>query len=196
MTVGDNFSTMVNPISIRWKKIRRWLAIVLLIAFVGCIVGSWLVGGSLVKPANRVVGKPPQDLPVVETTLPSESGSNIATWYIPKENAIATVILLHRIRSDRRSMLSRARVLREAGFSIVMIDFQAHGESPGEMITAGHRESHDVRAAVEFVREKSESPNWDRWMFTWRGSDVDGIAFGNRCGGFRSSLSNNFRNDS
>jgi fermentation-respiration switch protein FrsA (DUF1100 family) len=45
-------------------------------------------------------------------------------------------------------------MLREAGYSTVMIDFQAHGESPGEAITIGHLERHDVRAAVEFARRQ------------------------------------------
>ncbi len=34
-----------------------------------------------------------------------------------------------------------------------MIDFQAHGESPGEAITIGYREKHDVVAAVGYARE-------------------------------------------
>ena len=131
------------------------MAIGFFVTLLGFSCTAWWVAGSLVQPANRHVGEPPNDLPINEMTLQSESGSNIATWYIQTENSHATVILLHQIRSDRRSMLSRARLLLKAGFSIVMIDFQAHGESPGEMITAGYKESHDVRAAVEFARKKN-----------------------------------------
>ncbi len=50
-------------------------------------------------------------------------------------------------------MLGRARMFYEAGYSIVMIDLQAHGESPGEQITLGHLERLDVQAAVEFARK-------------------------------------------
>jgi alpha-beta hydrolase superfamily lysophospholipase len=51
-------------------------------------------------------------------------------------------------------MLERARLLNAAGYSIVMIDLQGHGESLGEQITIGHLEKHDVRAAIEFAREQ------------------------------------------
>jgi fermentation-respiration switch protein FrsA (DUF1100 family) len=50
-------------------------------------------------------------------------------------------------------MLSRARLFHKAGYAIVMIDFQAHGESPGEHITVGYLEQHDVRAAVAYARQ-------------------------------------------
>jgi alpha/beta superfamily hydrolase len=39
------------------------------------------------------------------------------------------------------------------GFSILMIDFQVHGESPGEHITIGYLEQYDVKAAVGFARK-------------------------------------------
>jgi fermentation-respiration switch protein FrsA (DUF1100 family) len=51
-------------------------------------------------------------------------------------------------------MLDRARLFYTAGYSVVMIDLQAHGQSPGDHITLGHLEQHDVRAAVEFAREQ------------------------------------------
>jgi alpha-beta hydrolase superfamily lysophospholipase len=54
-------------------------------------------------------------------------------------------------------MIERARLLHDAGYATVMIDFQAHGESPGEAITIGYLERHDVHAAVEFARR--EHPN-------------------------------------
>jgi fermentation-respiration switch protein FrsA (DUF1100 family) len=50
-------------------------------------------------------------------------------------------------------MLSRARLLYAAGYSIVMIDLQSHGESPGKHIAIGYLEQHDARAAVEFARQ-------------------------------------------
>lgn len=144
-----------------WRRIRRVLAVLLLMALL-CFIGlSWYIGGQLVAPANRTVGPPPTDLPVTTTTLNSESGSRIATWYIPAHDpdngTNATVILLHGIRGDRRSMLGHARLLHNSGYAVVLIDMQAHGESPGERITVGWLESHDVRATVEFARQ--QNPN-------------------------------------
>lgn len=105
-------------------------------------------------PANRDVGPPPADLPVESLTLSSRSGSQIATWYIPASQAQATVVLVHGIHADRRIMLGRARALHEAGYATVLIDLQAHGESPGKLITLGHLERHDVQAAVDLARRR------------------------------------------
>ncbi len=93
------------------------------------------------------------DLPIVKSTLQSDSGAAIATWYLPAENAKASLVLLHPIRGDRRSMIGRARMFCDAGYSVVMIDLQAHGESTGDNITVGFLERHDVRAAIKFARQ-------------------------------------------
>jgi fermentation-respiration switch protein FrsA (DUF1100 family) len=101
------------------------------------------------------VGPSPVDLPVLSTTLSSDSGSRIATWYVPAEESHATVVLIHSFRGDRRSMLGRARLFRQAGYAVVLVDLQAHGESPGDRITIGLLERHDVRAAVSFARARN-----------------------------------------
>jgi fermentation-respiration switch protein FrsA (DUF1100 family) len=44
--------------------------------------------------------------------------------------------------------------LRDHGFAVLLFDFQAHGESGGERVTYGWRESFDAAAAVEFVRQR------------------------------------------
>lgn len=139
----------------KWQKIRCWLAIAISLALCAFVVAAWFAGGALVAPANRVVGAPPADLPFVATTLESDSRSAIATWYLPVDNAKASLVLVHPIRGNRRSMLSRARLFHDAGYSIVMIDLQAHGESRGEYITVGSLERHDVRAAVDFARNQN-----------------------------------------
>jgi uncharacterized protein len=46
----------------------------------------------------------------------------------------------------------RARFLRNAGYAVLLFDFQAHGESVGQHITFGYLESRDAQAAVDFLR--------------------------------------------
>ena len=136
-----------------WQRMRRLaLVTVVFVALLFCIA-SWRVGTRLVAPANRAVGSPPDDLPAQTHVIASESGSQLAAWYVPHSRATATVVLAHPIRGNRSSMLSRARLLHESGFALLLIDLQAHGESPGAHITLGYLEKHDIRAAVEFARE-------------------------------------------
>jgi len=150
---------LVNPddygAKMKWRKIRKWFAIVNVVLLVVFFSVAWWVGGSLVSPARRSVGVPLVGLPVESITLTSESGTKLAAWFIPSEAATATVILLHPIRGNRRTMLGRANLLREAGYSLFLVDFQAHGESAGDQITAGYRERHDVTASVKFVRSRN-----------------------------------------
>ena len=118
---------------------------------------SWLVGSELVAPKPSVVGEPPPDLPATAIALPSESGDQVSGWHIRSESSRGVVILLHGLRATRLSMLDRARLFYQAGYSVVLVDLQAHGESPGENVTAGYLEKHDASAAATFV--KAEHPD-------------------------------------
>lgn len=142
-------------------KRRIWRAIVLacgvaILAFLGV---AWLTAGALIAPANRPIGPPPEQWHVEEVELPSESGSDLAAWYIPNEQAKATLVLLHPLRTNRRAMLGRAQLFHDAGYAILLVDLQAHGESPGDNITVGYLERLDAAAAVDYVRaRKPDSP--------------------------------------
>ena len=65
-----------------------------------------------------------------------------------------TVVLMHGVRGNRLQMVRRARLLHEHGFSVLLFDFQASGESPGRRITFGKLEGLDTAAAVGFVRDR------------------------------------------
>ena len=136
------------------KLVRRILLAVLVLSGIAFVVAVWIVGGRLIEPANRTVGAPPGDFLCETISIESESGSKLAAWYAPHPVSTATVILLHPVRSDRRAMLDRARFLADQDYDVLLIDMQAHGESPGENITNGHREKLDVAAAVDFVKRR------------------------------------------
>lgn len=116
------------------------------------IVASWIVAGRLVAPNNCVVGDPPANLLAETISLPSQSGTKIAGWHVSATSPKGVVVLLHGYGGSRLSMLDRARWLAEKGYSTVLIDLQAHGESRGAHITIGHLEKHDVVAAVEYAK--------------------------------------------
>ena len=61
---------------------------------------------------------------------------------------------MHGIRANRLQLLDHARLFFHAGYSVLLFDFQAHGESTGKHITAGYFESRDAAAAVDFIHEK------------------------------------------
>lgn len=142
------------PISNIVKSRLGYALIGVFCLLVAGLLASWVVAGKLVASRPQVIGAPPPDLPAKAILLESDSGSTVAGWHIPADGDQGVIVLLHGIRGSRLSMLERARMLHTGGYSIVMIDFQAHGESFGQQITIGHLEQHDVRAAVEYARER------------------------------------------
>ena len=134
------------------RKVFIALAILVLIFF----VGVWVTGTFLSEPKPMFVGEAPRDLPAAEAVqFQSSSGATIRGWYICGKQGAGAVILMHGVRSNRISMLNRARFLSAAGFSVLLFDFQAHGESTGDHITFGYLESKDAQAAVEFMRARA-----------------------------------------
>src|SRR5262245_19680800 len=117
----------------------------------------WIAGGILASPHRQPAGKIPSDLNGQEIKFSSGSGSTLNGWWALKQNGKGTVILLHRVRANRLSMLDRARFLSKAGYGTLLFDLQSHGESTGQQITFGYLESRDAAAAVDFLRGKNPS---------------------------------------
>jgi len=113
----------------------------------------WGAGSFLSRPANHSVGAIPAHLQGRDVEFESGSGSKLRGWLIPGHKGAGAVVLTHGFRGDRRQMLGRASFLSKAGFSVLLFDFQAHGESPGKQITIGYLESRDAQAAVEFMKK-------------------------------------------
>ena len=112
-------------------------------------LGFWVT-----RPVPRDVGRPPSDLPIRPVSFPSPSGTNVRGWFIPGKSATGGILLMHGLYANRLAMLDRARFLHRAGYSLLLFDFQAHGESPGRRITFGIRESLDAQAAAKYLRRQ------------------------------------------
>lgn len=103
-------------------------------------------------PAHQSIGNLPADLAGRKIQFSSESGAILHGWLISSKTGAGAIVLMHGVRANRLSMLDRARFLSHAGYSVLLFDFQAHGESTGEHITFGYLESMDAQAAVKFLR--------------------------------------------
>src|SRR5262245_41725898 len=136
-------------------KIKRAIIIAVVVLGLIVFVSTWIAGGLLAAPANQPVGDPPDDLPVTAVHFSSESGSEIRGWLIPGQKQGGAVVLMHGYGGDRTSMLDRARFLSRVGYTVLLFDFQASGESPGKHITFGYLESRDARAAVSYLRARA-----------------------------------------
>src|SRR5579859_7300053 len=136
----------------RFVRLLARCALLAAITLALVLGASWLLAGPLLEPVNHRMPPPPAALGAREVSIASASGSTLAGWYAPGVPGGGTVLLLHGVRADRDAMLSRAQFLHAAGYGVLLIDFQAHGASPGTHITFGWLESRDARAAFDWLR--------------------------------------------
>src|SRR6266571_3091926 len=136
--------------------IKRFLAVSAAAAIVG-VAGVFAIGWALAAPVQTHVGKPPEDLGARLVEFKSDSGATVHGWWCPTTTSRGAVLLLPGIRANRLSMIDRARFLRRAGYSVLLIDFQATGETKGDHITFGWKESRDALAAVDFIHHVDPS---------------------------------------
>jgi pimeloyl-ACP methyl ester carboxylesterase len=135
------------------RRATRWLLGGALTLLLLVAAGSWGFATLLVKPVNHRVVLP-ADFPAQRVEIPGDGYAIAGSWRDLGGDS-PVVLLLHGLRGDRASMVPRARVLLDAGFSVLLIDQQAHGETPGELITLGWRESKDVRATRDWIRAQA-----------------------------------------
>ena len=107
----------------------------------------WAVGSHLSQAVNRPVRM--QGAPFETVQFKGTHGS-----LLKAQGSARCALLMHGIRGDRSVMAGRAILLRDAGVTALAIDLQAHGETPGEMITFGYRESRNARHGVEYLRAR------------------------------------------
>lgn len=150
--------TAAHPVA-EWSSdhpVRRALialAILVFISFAGVVASVLAVGLYLSSPARATIGTPPgvlADARPVE--IGTAAGGTLRGWWLQAPiKGGGAVILMHGVWNNRLYMVRRAQVLRANGFSVLLFDLQAHGESDGRRITFGRLEARGAADAVDFV---------------------------------------------
>jgi uncharacterized protein len=115
-------------------------------------VGELLSGAAPTAVNTLLTDFPVEPVQIPVSTQTREENSSVHGWLARGVRNGGVVLLVHSIRSNRVEMLSRAKFLNEQGYNVLLIDLQAHGETPGDRITFGLHESEDVEAAVAYLR--------------------------------------------
>lgn len=136
-----------------YHQIVRWILIQLASALAIITIIIAILGEIATGAAPTAVETLLPDFPVETVQIPVNDNYAVHGWLARGINGRGAILLIHSIRSNRLEMLGRARFLNHLGYHILMIDLQAHGETPGNRITFGARESADVAAAISFLRD-------------------------------------------
>ena len=134
----------------------------------------WAAGWLLTKPVP--LDFPTTPVGATNVSFVSESGSELSGWLYSADAPEAIALLMHGIRSNRGQMIARAQHLLDMNITTLIFDFQAHGESSGDIITLGYLESLDAQAALNYL--KSVQP------------DLPALAVGVSMGGAAALLAN------
>lgn len=133
------------------------IAIVLLLAVVALLAFSYWRTVVLLRPVRRPADRHPRDvgLTVEDVRIPGPRGV-LAAWYLPARNG-CTLICCHGINDNRAQWISQVADLhRLRGYGAVLFDFSGHGDSAGNMVTYGARETWDVAAVLDYLRQRGD----------------------------------------
>ncbi len=93
----------------------------------------------------------------VAVTIPVADGETLAGWYAPPATTPGPVIMvLHGSSSDRRGSLNHARVLRAAGYGVLVYDQRALGESSGDRTSYGLYDQRDIPLIIDWLSARPE----------------------------------------
>jgi fermentation-respiration switch protein FrsA (DUF1100 family) len=144
-----------------WRKIFAYVfIIVLLLVGSGVILLCKLQADSFVysTPESRLpIEKTPSDynLSYKDIVLTTQDQMRLSAWYIPSKNRSA-IVLIHGYGTNKAQMLTRAEILVNHGYGVLLLDLRAHGQSDGNKITFGLLEVSDLKAAVQFLASQPD----------------------------------------
>ncbi len=142
------------------RRLYRVLLILLLFPPLLAAVLGWLGAPSFLHPIRRPltpdlireadasfahVGAHREDF-----TVRAPDGVLLHGWKVRPSNPNGSwVLAFHGVADNRVGIVGQSELLLRAGYSVVMMDARAHGESEGSMATYGWLERNDARAIVD-----------------------------------------------
>ncbi len=82
-------------------------------------------------------------------------GLKLRAWVAKGDSAKPAAIVVHGLGDNLESYLDHAKIFRDRGDSVMLLDLRGHGASEGNHTTLGGLESRDVRAAMDYLRTQS-----------------------------------------
>ncbi len=125
----------------------------LVVMATGCVTYAGELG-STTFPER--LGPPPAilGLEAESVTIQVPARESVAGWYVAGPPHEPTIVMLHGHTDTRRQMLTRAALVLEDGYGVLLIDLPGHGESRADAVEFGWTERFAASAAVDWVRRQ------------------------------------------
>ena len=134
------------------------------VALLFCYGFLWAIPQSAINPMRVPLAGSPADVGLAYenfTITPRDEPINLAGWWLPAEEARATLVFLHGGGSNRNSDFFKSldfyRAAVDQGISVATIDLRNHGESDSDDtgLQFGRTEKFDALAAIDWARDKA-----------------------------------------
>jgi uncharacterized protein len=131
------------------------LLITLLVGYfgVGLLVVLWMT-----SPSRRSPEATPASfgLGYSEVRLLSTDGVRLSAWWVPVEGSSLAAVLVPGWGGYKfdEHLLQTLPVYHDAGYSVLLLDLRAQGESDGTRRTLGYREVRDVHGALAWLQQQ------------------------------------------
>jgi fermentation-respiration switch protein FrsA (DUF1100 family) len=125
---------------------------------VGLFVVLWMTGPKRKSPwaTPASVGLGYEEVEVLST-----DEIKLRSWWVPTEDSTRAAVLVPGWGGYKfeEHLLHTLPVYHDAGYSVLMLDLRAQGESDGSRRTLGYRETRDVQGTLSWLRQRGYTPD-------------------------------------
>ncbi|MGG9960750.1 alpha/beta hydrolase [Ferruginibacter sp. SUN106] len=104
---------------------------------------------------EKLIGTKP-DSAFSNIKLKTKDSLVLDAWLIRVAHSKGTIALFHGHGSEKSANLSQSNTFNEMGYSTILVDFRAHGQSEGNTCTIGYREAEDIKLVYDFLEKNGE----------------------------------------
>jgi pimeloyl-ACP methyl ester carboxylesterase len=137
--------------------LRRMLVLLAALSL-GYVGVGLLVVYLMTGPKRRSPGATPASVGLEYEVVDvlSTDGIRLRSWWVPAEDSSKAAVLVPGWGGYKfeEHLLQTLPVYHEAGYSLLLLDLRAQGESDGKRRTLGYREARDVRGALAWLRRR------------------------------------------
>ncbi|RVD58741.1 alpha/beta fold hydrolase [Mesorhizobium sp. M2D.F.Ca.ET.185.01.1.1] len=135
-------------------KFRALLALALAAMCIVGGIGTWRAGTMLIAREPRQTLTAPGDLPVERIALDQPGTPELVGWVAEHKGSCGAIVLLHGRGANRLANVQRAKMLFDAGYSVLLFDMSGHGESGGTVQGFGYSEGQDAARILTYARQR------------------------------------------
>lgn len=134
--------------------------IVILIIIIFIILFSLFIFITSIKPGKWHIEFTPKsfNLKYEDVDFESSDGIKLKGWFLPGNNSIDTIIVMHGYPTNKADVLPFSMFLLKK-YNVFLFDFRYFGESQGSYTTAGFKEINDLDGAVNYLKTRKDVKN-------------------------------------